>query len=222
MVLPSPTKIWTPQRAKVRDWLTEKRPVLGETYAAFILLLEQPRFPGRAKLIAHAAREIILVLVDHFVGSEAEKASDDQAKEKAASWTAPIEVTSKEPSPLGPATTDPMQEYQAPVQAEAASTPKESVRQDFAERIARLYIAIQVAPGAAHPKMFEAQAKLVNADHNKFTKAAHERLRADAEAISPEFLERCERFERFLEGIASSTEIFAEKGALDAILAATN
>ena len=52
------TQVWTRQRVELRDALFEIAPYLAELYQGAVLLLYQCSIPGRARLIAHAVREI--------------------------------------------------------------------------------------------------------------------------------------------------------------------
>lgn len=50
--------IWTPARVELREALFEIAPYLAELYEGAVVLLYQCSVPGRARLIAHAVREI--------------------------------------------------------------------------------------------------------------------------------------------------------------------
>jgi hypothetical protein len=53
-----PSEHWTPQRQELADWFQQKAPHLEALYKAALMLLNNPIFPARERLIAHAVREI--------------------------------------------------------------------------------------------------------------------------------------------------------------------
>lgn len=66
------TPIWTPQRRELREWFQRKAPHLGALYESALILLHNPSFPARERLIAHAVREIGNRL-PNAVGTKVEK-----------------------------------------------------------------------------------------------------------------------------------------------------
>src|SRR5260221_12808042 len=53
-----PASCWTPERQKVKDWLAQESPSLGELYEGAVRILFELRPPGYRLFVAHAVREI--------------------------------------------------------------------------------------------------------------------------------------------------------------------
>ncbi len=70
------SSIWTRSRVEVRKALFEIAPYLAELYQGAVLLLYQCSIPGRARLIAHAVREIGNVLPEKMTGQSFPKRFD--------------------------------------------------------------------------------------------------------------------------------------------------
>jgi len=84
----SNSKIWTRPRVELRDALREIAPYLAELYEGAVLLLYQCYIPGRARLIAHAVREIGNGLPEKMTGKSFPARFDptDQLDKIVAAW----------------------------------------------------------------------------------------------------------------------------------------
>lgn len=70
------SKIWTSSRVELREALFKIAPYLGELYEGAVLLFYECAIPGRARLIAHAVREIANALPEKIAGHSFPKRFD--------------------------------------------------------------------------------------------------------------------------------------------------
>lgn len=59
---------WSSFRLEVKGWLRRNAPALEELYEGALQMLHSPRFPGKARFVAHAVREIANRLPETITG----------------------------------------------------------------------------------------------------------------------------------------------------------
>lgn len=67
---PSSISPWTPDRARLREWLERQAPSLSELYVGCVEMLYLQPVPGFTRFVAHAVREIRNRLPDVVAGRE--------------------------------------------------------------------------------------------------------------------------------------------------------
>lgn len=64
----SSSSVWTPRQIELKKWLESTAPALAPLYTAAVQMVNDPSFPGRVWLVAHAVREIRNRLPDAIAG----------------------------------------------------------------------------------------------------------------------------------------------------------
>lgn len=212
-------------RLELKGWFGRNAPSLGELYEGALHMLYSPRFPGRTRFIAHAAREIANRLPEAITGVKNERFEwQNKLDRLLKSWDrAGFPIDGSLPEIVTTGSASPSAEFPAPrrFMQELAKLLSEYAlsRETNQARARRLFEGVDIRDKGSKEALVPIVTQWLDVT-NWFVKVAHDSGRRDI-ILSINELER--HFELFETTLGALTrEFFKTIGELDEILENTN